>query len=302
VRRLHGDRRRLAEHATGLKRFAPKVVVDMVPMNERDARGLVETFRGVAERVVAISSQDVYRAYDIMRGLHPGPPDPVPLDEDAPLRERLYPYEREGVEEYEKILVERAVMSEPELPGTVLRLPMVYGPGDYMRRTYPYLKRIDDGRREIPIGEDMARWRWSRGFVEDVAAAIALAAVDDRAAGRVYNVGEADPLPLVGWVRAVVRAAGGGEAIVVPDELLPEHLGMDLNAEQDLVTDTGRIRRELGFREEVSREEAIRRTVEWERANPPEKVNPGEFDYAAEDAALALLEGRDAASVRRRVL
>jgi len=292
VRRLVGDRRRLGDHAQESRHFAPEVVVDMVAMNEVDARGLVDVFRGVAGRVVAISSADVYRAYDIVRGLRPGPADPVPLDEDAPLRERLYPYERPGVQGYEKILVERVVMEDPDLPGTVLRLPMVYGPGDYMRRLYPYLKRLEDGRNEIPIGESMARWRWTMGFVEDVAAAIALAATDGRAAGRVYNVGETDPLPLAEWVRAIVRAAGsGGEVVVVPDELLPKHLGMDLNAEQDLVTDTGRIRRELGFREGVSREEAIRRTVGWERANPPDDFPPEAFDYAAEDAALVTVSG-----------
>jgi hypothetical protein len=31
----------------------------------------------------------------------------------------------------------------------------------------------------------------------------------------------------------------------------------------------------------------LRRTVEWERAHPPDKVDPASFDYAAEDAALA---------------
>jgi len=287
VRRLVGDRRRLGDHAQELRHFAPDVVVDMVPMNGADARGLVDVFRGVAGRVVAISSADVYRAYDIVRRLRSGPADPVPLTEDAPLRERLYPYEREEVEGYEKILVERTVMSEPDLPATVLRLPMVYGPGDYMRRAHPYLKRFADGRAAIPIGEGMARWRWTMGFIEDVAAAIAIAAVDERAAGRVYNVGEAHSLPWAEWIREIGRAAGWeGQVVVVPDEALPKHLGMDLNAEQDLVTDTTRIRRELGFREEVSRGEAIRRTVEWEQANPPESLDPKEFDYAAEDAAL----------------
>jgi len=32
--------------------------------------------------------------------------------------------------------------------------------------------------------------------------------------------------------------------------------------------------------------EALRRTIEWERANPP-AYEPAQFDYAAEDAALA---------------
>ena len=41
---------------------------------------------------------------------------------------------------------------------------------------------------------------------------------------------------------------------------------------------------ELRFSEPVPLAEAIRRTIEWERANPPEECNPYQFDYAAEDA------------------
>jgi len=51
--------------------------------------------------------------------------------------------------------------------------------------------------------------------------------------------------------------------------------------------DSTRIRTELGYRERVPIDEGIRRTVEWERANPPGEFNPYVFDYAAEDAAAA---------------
>jgi hypothetical protein len=37
----------------------------------------------------------------------------------------------------------------------------------------------------------------------------------------------------------------------------------------------------------VAIEEAIRRTICWERENPPADVFPAQFDYAAEDAAVA---------------
>jgi hypothetical protein len=52
------------------------------------------------------------------------------------------------------------------------------------------------------------------------------------------------------------------------------------------VASSDRIRKELGYRELLPREEAIRRTIEWERANPP-TAPLAQFDYAAEDAALA---------------
>ena len=287
VEHFLGDRQGLEDHVDELRSFGPEVVLDMIPMNERDAQGVVEVFRGVARRIVAISSEDVYRAYDVVRGLAPGPPDPIPLSEDAPLRERLYPYEREGIEDYEKILVERVVMGDPDLPGTVLRLPAVYGPGDYQHRLFDYVRRMDDGRPAILLGERMASWRWTHGYVEDVASAIALAVTDGRAAGRVYNVGEAEPLPWAEWVREIGRAAGwDGDVIILPEDRLPQHLDWGLNTEQHWLVDTGRIRQQLGYAEEVPREEALRRTVAWELAHPPEKVDPASFDYAAEDAAL----------------
>lgn len=292
VERIEGDRRRLEEYEDELRALAPEVIVDMVPMNEHDARGVMSVFREIARRVVAISSVDVYRAYDIVRGLHSGPPDPVPLKEDSPLRERLYPYEREEIEEYEKILVERVVLGSEGPSGTVLRLPMVYGPNDYMHRMHPYLKRMEDGRQAILLEEGLASWRWTMGYVEDVAAAIALATTNERAAGRVYNVGEPDALTHEEWVRSIGRAAGwSGEVITVSRERLPKHLDWGLeNTDQDWSVDTSRLRRELGYAESFSREEAVQRTVEWERANPPSGIYPPEsFDYAAEDAALAAL-------------
>ena len=41
VEEVLGDRRGLAEHADELRRLAPEVVLDMIPMNEHDARGVM---------------------------------------------------------------------------------------------------------------------------------------------------------------------------------------------------------------------------------------------------------------------
>ena len=57
--RMRGDRRRLEDYAEELGELAPDVVLDMIPMNEHDACGVMKVFRNVARRVVAISSQDV---------------------------------------------------------------------------------------------------------------------------------------------------------------------------------------------------------------------------------------------------
>jgi nucleoside-diphosphate-sugar epimerase len=299
VQHVYGDRRHLADFADELRRLVPELVLDMIPFAAQDAWSVVCTFKGIARRVVALSSQDVYRAYGRLIGIERGPIEPVPVGEDAPLRTRLFPYRdrAKGADQppyhYEKILAERLYMSEPELRGTILRLPMVYGPRDPQHRLFEYLKRMDDGRPAILLAEGMAGWRWTKGYVENVAQAVASAVADDRAAGRVYNVGERETLTEVEWVRAIGRAAGWeGEVIVVPGASVPEGLVPEVDTDQHLVADTARIRQELGYTEEVSCEEGLRRAVAWERGHPPEKIDPAAFDYRVEDKLLAELRER----------
>jgi nucleoside-diphosphate-sugar epimerase len=197
TRHLLGDRDHLADHSGELRGFRPHVVIDMIAYVEAHALGLLEVFGGVAGRAVLVSSGDVYRAYAVFHGSGPGPTEPVPVAEDGPLRRNLYPYRAaaKGPGDlaylYDKSPVEQAVLNETSLPATVLRLPMVHGPGDYQHRLYPYLRRMDERRPAILLDEAMAGWRCTRGYVEDIASAIAPAATDSRAAGRVYNVGEA---------------------------------------------------------------------------------------------------------------
>ena len=295
VRVLRGNRDSLAEHAALFRGEPPDVVLDMIAGDARHARATVDAFRGVAARLVTASSIDVYRAYEIALGRAAGPLEPVPLSEDAPLRTVHYPYRDNPnvsalfdwvTPDYEKIVVEQVVRSEPELRATILRLPMVYGPGDPLHRFQAFLKRMDDGRPAILLEESWARWQGPLGYVGNVAAAIALAIENEAAAGRTYNVAEPEPLSWADWAAAVGAAAGWhGRILSLPRDLTPKHLLPPFNAEQHWSADSTRIRRELDYRETISRAEALARTVAWERVNPA-PVDPAAFDYAAEDAAI----------------
>ncbi|MBI5283487.1 MAG: NAD-dependent dehydratase [Chloroflexi bacterium] len=295
VAHLHGDRGELDGFRPDIERLAPDVVLDMAPMSGDDAAAVMRACRGLAPRVAMISSVDVYRAYGRLHGSEPGPLEPLPLTEDAPLREKLYPYrgERGGrLDTYDKIPAERAVMSDADIAGTVLRLPAVHGERDYQHRLFMEVARMDAGRTAILVQQDMLQWRWCRSYAGNVADAIALAATDERAAGRVYNVAEPETLTQEAWLRAVARIAGWeGEIVAAPPDLLPPHLRSPNNYAQDIVADSTRIRRELGYAERVPRDEGIARAIAWERANPPARIDPKWLDFAAEDAALATLRG-----------
>jgi nucleoside-diphosphate-sugar epimerase len=228
VQHITGDRHRLADRRDEFRHFGPDVVVDMIAYTEDDAVGLVATFRGLARRVVVLSSGDVYLAYGRVVGTEPGPVLPTPLTEESPLRSVLFPCRSQAkvaddfLYSYDKIPVERAVIVEPDLPATILRLPMTYGPGDPLRRLSPYIQRMDEGRPTIRLDEGLARWKTPRGYVENVAAAIALAIADDRAAGRIENVAEQPAFTEAEWVRQIGEIVGWrGELGTVPSGRIP---------------------------------------------------------------------------------
>jgi nucleoside-diphosphate-sugar epimerase len=298
VEQIQGDRSQLSASATALKLFAPEVVIDLVISSGAQAEELMTIFRGVARRVIMLSSMDVYRAIGISQGTESGPLQEVPLMEESDLRRRLHPYPPETLQhlrkifawmtdDYDKIPAERTVMNDPELPGTVLRLPMVYGPGDPLHRFYPVVKRVADGRRYIIFAEPLAAWRSPRGYVENVAAAVALAATDDRAIRRIYNVGEEPSFSELEWAQKIANEMGWeGKFVVLPVENTPPHLLRPGNAAQHWAVSSARIRKELGYEDPVQMREAIRRTIRWEEENPPAGGSMVPFDYAAEDAAV----------------
>ncbi|MBV9179840.1 MAG: NAD-dependent epimerase/dehydratase family protein [Acidobacteria bacterium] len=299
VEDIRGDRNQLTASTEKLKRFAPEVVIDLVISSGTQAEELMNIFRGATGRVVMVSSMDVYRAMAVSQGTDSGPLQEVPLTEDSELRRVLHPYPPEGVQfmrkifpwvtdDYDKIPAERLVMNDRELPGTVLRFPMVYGPGDPLHRFYPVVKRIADRRRHIIFPETLAAWRSARGYVENVAAAMALAATDDRAARRIYNVCEEPSFSELEWARKIAsEMRWEGEFVALPVERTPPHLLKPGNAAQHWTASSARIRQELGYQEPVAIEQAIRETIGWEQEHPPAVEFLPKFDYGAEDTAAA---------------
>lgn len=300
IEHIFGERNELASHAVEFRRKTPDVVIDFILSSGAQASTLMDLFRGVASRVLAISSGDVYRAAGILHGFESGPLQPMPLTEDSELRTSRSVYGSETLDrlrqvfpwldaEYDKIPVEQAVLNDAELPGTVLRLPMVYGPGDPLHRLFPYLKRMDDRRPAILLQEDVARWRGPRGYVENVATAIALAALSDRAPGQVYNVAEPTAWSEAEWVGKIAQKVGWtGQILSLPKDLTPAHLRVPYKSEQHWEMSSRRIRDELGFKEPVDEPACLARTIIWEREHAPAFDNR-QFDYSAEDDALTQL-------------
>lgn len=287
-----GERENLGDFKNQFRKLQPEVIIDVINYNENDAKNLIKTFRGISERVVVLSSQDVYKAFAIVQKKETGEEDP-PITENSKLREEIYYYREYAKDKndfaynYSKLLVEKTVMNDTEIAGTILRLPCVYGIDDHKHRFYPFIKRMQDDRPLILLEETEAKWRWTRGYVENIAEAVAIAATDPKAANQIYNIGEEKTISVEQWIQAFAKELNwSGEILILPKQKLRKLAENDINYKQDFVADTNKIRKELNFKEIVSRLNAIKRTIDWETNYPPVTIDPNQFNYEVEDKIL----------------
>lgn len=293
VKHILGDMAQLEDFQGQFTKIQPDVIIHMMLLTEEQTQKHLEVLQGVSPRIVVISSVDVYQAWGRILGIEAGDLLPIPLADDSPLREKLYPYrdmgEQDWRHDYDKILVERVVMQSDKILGTVIRLPMVYGEYDYQRRLAGYLQRMEDEREIILVDERAKDWIAPRGYIDNIARAIMLAAISEKGANRIYHVANphAAALTEMQWINAIGQAAGWqGEVRPVPPELLPETMQFNPNG-QSISLDSSRLRQELAFSEITSLEDGLRRTVDWDR----EHILPNQppIDYRAEDEIIAKL-------------
>jgi nucleoside-diphosphate-sugar epimerase len=261
---LIADRAHVHALRSALAAASPGVLVDMIAYSAADIESLLPALPTTLERLVVISSGDVYWTYGAFLGHESAGRTASPLEESAPLRKSRYPYRAmaSGPEDmryrYEKIDVEEIARGTAPVPVTVLRLPMVYGPNDPQERVAGALARLRSGGDVLRLNAAESAWQCTRGYVEDVAAGIALAALHTGAAGSTYNLGESDALSEQEWLETIA-AVSGIDCEVIPDaEVAPS---LPANWAFPLVTDTRRIRMELDYREPVGRPEGVRRSL-----------------------------------------
>ena len=273
---LHCDRGELTRHRDELAGFHPDAVLDCRALTRRDAEVALAALPDV-KRWVVISSIDVYRAFGALN--QDRETDPVPLDEDSPLRPYRYPFRGQVPDryDYDKLDVEEVYLPRG---ATSLRLPMVYGEHDYQLREEFILRRVRAGRESIPIGS--GGWLACRAYVRDVARAVRLA-LEAPTVGGVFNVCEDRTYSMRMWAQMILEAAESkAELVRVPDDRLPEDLNLTGTVRQHIAATARKARAELGWTTSDPLE-TLRTTVRWHLDHPPATSNA---DFAADDRAL----------------
>jgi len=282
VEHIHGDPHFVETIEEALKDRTFDLVVAMYGR----LRYIAQAMKGRTSRFIGIGGVAVYKGWT--NPAHNPEGLPIPTPENAPLQtdpevDRF---------SYLMVLSEQTVMEahrEGHYNATIFRYPMIYGPRQLAPREWSLMRRILDGRRQL-ILPDGGLTLETRGYAENMAHAVLLA-VDqpDRSAGQIYNVGDETTLSLRQWVELITRIMNWEWELVEMPALLARPSRPYAGRTHHKVLDLTKIKTELGYRDVVPVEEAVRRTVEWYLEHRPQPGGEEErqlkdpFNYEAED-------------------
>ena len=282
VRTINGDLDELPYQKSELsgKEFDAVICLNLYTL--QNANAVLETFWNNARSFVVASSGNVYRAHGRFHGSEPGKINLGPLGENSPLRAR----ELKGNDIYDKVIVEKR-FTESEKNVTFLRFAPLYGVEDTRFRFLPFMRRMLDGRKEIPLGELQADWKWTHGYVGDAAYAVALAAENPVGKSRIYNVGEKETPTVVERIAQIASILDWkGEIVITDDYELAPHLQMPGNFHQHWIYDSKLIRKELKYHEQTDYQDGLEWSVLWYAEKRPKEVVGEDYSYSLEDIFL----------------
>ena len=204
-------------------------------------------------RVVYTSSTSVY-----------GNPRYLPINEDDHLS-LLTPYA------VSKLAGEHYCMAFYEsydLPTTAVRYSNVFGPGQEPDNPYcgvvaKFIDALFAGRRPVVHGDGNQTRDFT--YIDDAVEATLLALTSERALGEVFNVGTGVETSVNQLAESLIRLTGVA--------LRPEHSDRrDVDNIRRRVVNIEKTRRTLRWVPEVTLDEGLRRTVDWQRRHNAERA------------------------------
>jgi dTDP-glucose 4,6-dehydratase len=156
------------------------------------------------------------------------------------------------------------------ISAVILRCTNNYGPFQFPEKLIPLMIANAREDKELPIyGDGMQERDWL--FVEDYCRAIAVA-FENAKPGSIYNVSAGLPQPNLKIVRTILAHLGKPDSLIKYVKDRPGH-------DRRYALDSSKIRRELGWKPQVSFEQGIGRTIDWYIQNTAwlEHARSGEY-------------------------
>jgi dTDP-glucose 4,6-dehydratase/UDP-glucose 4-epimerase len=190
-----------------------------------------------------------------------GKPQYLPVDEKHP----IVPVDVNGIHKLAGEWYHLLYSKVYGIKACALRLTNTYGPGMRVkdaRQTFLgiWIRQLIEGKT-IKVFGDGKQLR-DFNYVDDCVDALLMAAVNDAAVGKVYNLGSREVVSLGDLAKLIIELGYGGSFELVP--FPPERKAIDIG---DYYSDFSLINAEMGWSPKVGLEEGLRKTVEYYKAH-----------------------------------
>ena len=199
-------------------------------------------------RIVFASTRQIY-----------GKPKYLPVDENHP----RHPVDVNGINKIAGEQYHILYQEVYDIASSVLRLTNTYGPRMRIkdaRQTFLgiWIRNLLEGKLVQVFGDGKQRRDYNN--VEDVLDALLIAATEDNAIGKVYNLGAPDPLCLEDTAKIMCQEIEGSDYQMIP---FPEdRKAIDVG---DFICDYSTFHNQFGWEPKVNFEEGIQRSIEYFR-------------------------------------
>ena len=197
-------------------------------------------------RIVFASTRQIY-----------GKPTYLPVDERHPIQ----PVDVNGINKIAGEQYHILYQEVYDIASSVLRLTNTYGPRMRIkdaRQTFLgiWIRNLLEGKPIQIFGDGKQRRDYN--YVEDVLEALLIAATEEKAVGKVYNLGAPDPLSLEDTAKIMCQEIEGSnyQMIPFPDERKAIDVG-------DFICDYSAFRNQFEWEPKVNFEEGIQRSFEY---------------------------------------
>jgi len=216
----------------------PDLIIDMIPFTEEQAITLSSITKNSGIPVIAISSIDIYKAYNILHRTINSSYQEYPITEDAELRKEL---SFQG-KAYDKLNVEKVYLNDMK-DITILRLPAIYGWPDTSRIKH-YVDHMLIKAEPIKLNPGFSKWRFTRSL--NLNCAFAITCAREIMGQSIYNVGELESHTEEKWFSLIAEHLNWKYGIE-KDSNIETPYNIDTN--QQWVVCSNKIRNELGYYE-----------------------------------------------------
>jgi len=278
VHNITGDRKQKGALESCVEGENFDIVIDMIAYNAVELKDAINTLEDKIDHYLFVSTRSVYEQRLAK----------YPIREDAPTVDdpnNVYGYNKRQAE----IALQRAHENRG-FPGTILRLPAVYGPYDYQAREWYFIRRLLDGRKQMLL-PDFGMSVYQREYAGNIAEQLTFLMERPESIGNVYNSGHRHFHSFKDLINLAVNILNTKMSLYgIPANEMP--WSVPLTEPKLFVSSTARLE-QMGYKEPFSLETGLKETIDYFRENPIENWSLSDqskidlFNYSLEDKIIA---------------